>query len=149
MVEHVVHSFTRCPARLEITNVALDHSELCRQGQGFGERIVEIRTMTSREIVNSNNCLTERQKLREEIGADEAGNPRNEPGLGRRRQMFAKKLIRCGDHELAVEVYPPGRFRAVVRGSTAARSFAPHVAAVLGNATRHLPFPARALVRHV
>ena len=61
--------------------------------------------------------------------------------LGAETQLFAKMGIRCGDHELTVEGYPPGRFRAVVRGSTPPRSCAPHRAAILGDATKHLPFP--------
>jgi hypothetical protein len=72
--------------------------------------------MSGREVVDTDNFLPEPQKLLEEIGANEPGNPCDDPGLGRGEELFAKLPIRCGDHTLAVEESPAGPIQGVVRG---------------------------------
>lgn len=86
--------------------------------------------MASREVVNTYDCLPKREQFLKEIGTDEPSDSGDDPNLGSGQQPIAKMPVRCGNHELTVEGYPPSRFRAVVRGSTTARSNAPPTAAI-------------------
>ena len=129
VVEDEVGARADGAACLEIANVTFHHAEGSFTLERTFENVVEICTMSGREIIDTDHCLAERQQLLKQVGADESGNASNDPAFGRRKKLFAKKPVRCGDHELTVEEYPPSRFRAVVRGSTSARSYAPHPAA--------------------
>ena len=72
--------------------------------------------MASREVIDTDNSLPKSEQFFEEIRTDESGNAGDDPHLGCVKQMVAEISKRCGDHELSVEEYPPGRVRAVVRG---------------------------------
>ena len=128
MVKHVVRAFAGSAAGLKIPDVAFHHPEM-RCALERAEDFVQIFAMAGRKVVDTDNCLPEREELLKEVGADEPGDSCDDPDFGSRDQLFAEMGIRCEDHELGVEEYPPGRFRAVARGSTSTRSCAPHVAA--------------------
>ena len=103
MMQHVIHALTRGSAYFELANVSFNHSELPGLGERSGKNIVEIGPVTGREVVDTDNVLTEGQQIRKEVGSDEASDTCNEPGFRGGRQTFAKAVVWCGDHELAVE----------------------------------------------
>ncbi len=108
MVEHVISVFTSGAARLQVSDIPLYQAEVRTDLERAGENFSKVGAMTGREVVDTDNFLPEPQKLLEEIGANEPGNPCDDPRLGRGEELFAKLPIRCGDHELAVEELPAG-----------------------------------------
>jgi hypothetical protein len=82
VVENVVRTFADGAARLQIPDVALHHPELPRADQWVAEDFVQIGAMAGREIVDPDNCLPESEQLLKEVGADEASDSCDDPGLG-------------------------------------------------------------------
>ena len=116
-MKDVVRALAGGAAHFDISNVAFHHAEI-RYSVERGQDFVEICAMASREVVDTYNCLPEREQFLKEIGADEPRDSGDDPNLGRRNKLFAKTTIQWGDHELAVEEYPPGRIRAACAGHT-------------------------------
>jgi hypothetical protein len=58
-----------------------------------GERVVEIALMTGREVVDTHNCLAEREQFFKKIGADEPGHSCDDPDPGRGHQRLAKATV--------------------------------------------------------
>jgi hypothetical protein len=54
--------------------------------------------MASRVVVDTDNCLPERQQFLKEIGADEPSDSGDHPDLGIRNKLFEKATMRWGDH---------------------------------------------------
>jgi len=104
--------------------------------------------MTGREVVEADNGLPERQQLREEVGPDETGYPCNEPDSRRARQVFSKISIPRRDQEITwtegTRLADSGRSCA---GARLLDHKLPQRAAILEDATKHLPFPSRDIVR--
>ena len=131
-MENVVRAVCRPATGVEIPDISFHHPELRRPLDWTAKDVVEVRVMPGREVVDADNGLTEREKLLQQVGSDETGNASDYPDFRGGHKLLSKATIRCGDHELAVEEYPPGRFQSRVRGSTSARSYAPQLAAFVG-----------------
>src|SRR4051812_8830548 len=65
--------------------------------------------MASGKIIETDDGLAECEEFLQDIGADETGDAGNCPYPGVGHKFVSKSRIRCGDHELSVEGYPPGR----------------------------------------
>jgi hypothetical protein len=60
VVKNVVSALAGGPTRIEISNVTLNHSEV-RNSIERGKDFVEICAMPSRVVVDTDNCLPERE----------------------------------------------------------------------------------------
>jgi hypothetical protein len=57
----MIHSFAACAACLEVANVPFYNPELRRWRERSCEYVVEIGAVASREVVNADDLLAERQ----------------------------------------------------------------------------------------
>src|SRR6267378_4017003 len=97
-MEHVVRALTRSSAGVEIADIAFDHS---KSGGATGracEHIVEVRQMAGGKVVDSDDFLTEREEVLQQVGANEPRDASEDPDFGRERQMLSKMLIGRGVH---------------------------------------------------
>src|SRR2546423_15482989 len=59
--------------------------------------------MARRKIVDADNVLAQREKILQQVRADEAGDAGDDPDFGRRCQALSEKFVRRGGHVNAVE----------------------------------------------
>jgi hypothetical protein len=59
------------------------------------EGVVEISLISGREVVDTHNCLAEREQFFKKIGADEPGHSCDDPDLGRGHQRLAKATVQA------------------------------------------------------
>jgi len=74
-MEHVVRALTRSSAGVEIADIAFDHSQAGGATGRACEHIVEVRQMAGGKVVDSDDFLTEREEVLQQVGANEPATP--------------------------------------------------------------------------
>ena len=90
-MEHDVHALARCPANGQVTDITLD--DLVLALAGVKQDVIEIAAIPRRKVVQTNDGLPQREERLEQVRANEAGDPGDEPCLGLDDQVVAKALV--------------------------------------------------------
>lgn len=116
-MKNVVRSIAGGAASVQITDITFNHLEPSMPLERSAKNIVDVVAVTRREVVDSDNGLTERQQILKKIGSDESSDAGHDPDFGRGDQRFAEAVVDCGNHDLGGRKYPQDRIWTCMRGT--------------------------------